>query len=205
MGGGFDFSDLFKEDIFSHFSHGARSKPKIDGNNISYNMKISFIDSVKGIEKTAQLTNGKTINIKVPAGTLDGQTLRLKGQGSKGMYGGKDGDALITINVSKHKYFESDGTNIILELPITLKEAILGAKINIPTITNKVSITIPPYSKTGDTLRLKNKGIKTKSKTGDQLVKIIVKTPTSNDDKLNKFLKSWNDKTQSNIRANLDN
>ncbi len=205
FGSGFDFSDLFQEDIFSQFTHGGRQRPqpKVNGKNITYNMKISFIDSIKGIEKSASLTNGKNISVKIPAGTIDGQTLRLKGQGTKGMNGGKSGDALITINVTKHKYFESDGTNIILNLPITLKEAILGTKITIPTIDKKVSITIPPYSKTGDTLRLKGKGIITKNKTGDQLVRINIKTPTKKDETLDKFLKNWEDTEQSNIRKNL--
>lgn len=116
--------------------------------------------------KKALIINGKNINVKIPAGTEDGQTLRLKGLGYEGFNGGANGDVLITVNVDRHPYFSSEGLNILLDLPITVKEAIHGAKITVPTISGKVVVNIPPYASSGEKLRLKGKGIKSRNGPG---------------------------------------
>lgn len=197
--GGFDFSSIFGEDVFSNFSgggfqgFGGNSRRRAQkGQDISYNMKISFLDAANGDEKTVQI-GGKNINVKIPSGTIDGQTLRLKGLGQDGMNGGTRGDVLITINVESHPHFSLEGNNVLLELPISLKEAVLGGKITIPTISGKVAINVPSYASSGEKLRLKGKGIKTKSSCGDQIVVLKIILPKTKDEALEKVLEKTPD------------
>lgn len=197
---GFDFSSIFGEDIFSAFGGGrsngfqGRSSRSNQyraqkGQDVAYNMRVSFIDAAVGDEKTLKI-NGKNINVKIPAGTVDGQTLRLKGLGYVGYNGGKDGDALITINVDAHPYFKLDGKNILLNLPISMKEAILGAKVTVPTISGNVIVNIPAYASTGDKLRLKNKGITTNNISGDQIIILEIVSPKEKNPDLEDVLKN---------------
>lgn len=195
-GASFDFSDLFGSDIFSKFSNGGASpfgngfsnsqySRSRKGNDINYTMKVDFLSAVNGDNKTVNL-NGKNINVKIPQGSVDGQTLRLKGLGEQGFNGGANGDVLITLNVEKHPYFTLDDKTIFMELPITLKEAILGAKITVPTISGKVVLNVPPYASSGDKLRLKGKGVKG----GDQIVVLRVIMPKEKNSSLEDVLKT---------------
>lgn len=197
--GGFDFSSIFGEDIFSQFGGNAGASPfgnasrrTRKGEDVSYTMRVDFLSAASGAEKSVSI-QGKTVNVKIPAGTSDGQTLRLKGLGQAGYNGGPNGDVLITINVDKHPYFEENNLNILLELPISMKEAVLGAKITVPTISGKVMVTIPPYSSSGEKLRLKGKGIKSKSGQGDQIITLKIVAPKSKNSELEKALASLGD------------
>lgn len=198
--GNFDFSSIFGEDIFSQFGgndsgfqgFGARSKRPRKGDDLAYTMKLDFISAVQGAEKSVVL-QGKSINVKIPAGTTDGQTLRLKGLGQPGPNGGANGDVLITVNVDKHPYFSAEGLNILMELPITVKEAILGGKVTVPTITGKVMVNIPPYASSGEKLRLKGKGIKNKKGTGDEIITLKIVAPKTPDPELEKALANMKD------------
>lgn len=196
--GGFDFSSIFGEDIFSQFSGGAsaggnpfgRGTPRSrKGQDIAYTMKIDFLSAAQGAEKAVNI-NGKNINVKIPAGTSDGQTLRLKGLGQAGINGGAAGDVLITLNVEKHPYFEAQGLDIHIDLPISIKEAILGGKVTVPTISGKVNVTIPAYSSSGEKLRLKGKGIKNKNGTGDEIITLKIVAPKNKNTELEKILSS---------------
>ncbi len=197
-GAGFDFSSIFGDDLSSIFGGGSgfsRSSAgrAQKGQDISYNMSVSFLDAALGDEKTVEL-NGKTINVKIPAGTTSGQTLRLKGLGEAGFGGGQSGDVLITIDVQKHPYFTADDdANILLELPISLKESILGGKVTVPTISGQVMVNIPPYSSGGDKLRLKGKGIKTKTKQGDELITLRIVAPKTKNADLESVLSKMSD------------
>lgn len=187
QGGGFDFSSIFGEDIFSSFSSqqgfpfGQKARRATKGNDINYSMRVDFLAAARGEEKTVNI-NGKNINVKIPAGSSSGQTLRLKGLGQSGYNGGANGDVLITLNVDQHPYFTMSDKNILLDLPITLKEAILGAKVTVPTINGKVMVNIPPYASSGEKLRLKGKGIKG----GDQIMTIKVMMPRTANEALEK-------------------
>ena len=172
---GFDFSSIFGEDIFSQFT-GGRSPRSRKGQDVSYNMRVSFLDAARGIEKQVNI-GGKNINVKIPSGTQNGQTLRLKGMGNAGVNGGENGDVLITLMVEDHPYFKADGLNILLEMPISLVEAVKGAKVTIPTINGKVAVTVPPMSSSGEKLRLKGQGIKTKSGIGDEIITLQILLP----------------------------
>ncbi|MBQ8661663.1 MAG: J domain-containing protein [Alphaproteobacteria bacterium] len=198
-GGDFDFSSIFGSDIFSQFTGGrggfsgfggAQTRRPRKGEDISYTMRIDFLAAARGDEKTVNL-NGKNINVKIPAGTLSGQTLRLKGLGGQSPNGGSAGDVLITINVDKHPYFSLEGSNVVMELPITFKEAVLGAKVTVPTISGKVAVNIPPYASSGEKLRLKGKGIKN----GDQIVTLKIVAPKKADSGLEEALRKLPDET----------
>ncbi len=184
---GFDFSSIFGDDIFSqfsggqNFSGGARRVRK--GDDIAYTMSISFLDAALGIEQKVFIGN-KTINVKIPSGSADGQTLRLKGLGQPSPNGGESGDVLITLKVQPHPYFKAEGNNILLDLPISLKEAVLGAKVTVPTISGKVAVKIPPYADSGEKLRLKGKGIKSKNSVGDQIITLKIITSKSKSSEL---------------------
>lgn len=191
-GAGFDFSSLFGEDIFSQFGGGGFSQRARKGQDVAYSLDIDFLDAVKGAEKSIVL-NGKQLNVKIPAGTSSGQVLRLKGQGGAGANKSLNGDALVTINVRSHAYFKADGKDILLDLPISMREAVLGAKVIVPTITGKVNVTIPPYSSSGDKLRLKGKGIKLKSGQGDEIINLIVMAPKKANVALENALRSMDD------------
>ncbi len=185
---GFDFSSIFGDDIFSQFTGraGGGRSPTRKGQDISYNMKVDFLDAAKGVEKQVNL-GGKNVNVKIPAGTLSGQTLRLKGLGYAGMNGGANGDALITINVDEHPYFKNEGLNVLLDLPISITEAIKGAKITVPTVNGKVAVKVPPYSSSGDKLRLKGQGIKAKSAQGDEIITLQIILPKNKSVNLDKL------------------
>ncbi len=198
--GGFDFSSIFGgSDIFSQFTNGGgfsnfghNPRRQAKGQDISYTLKIDLLSAVNGAEKKLNL-NGKNLNVKIPAGSSSGQTLRLKGLGMPAMGGGQNGDVLITLDVEKHPYFSVDGQNILLELPISFKEAILGAKITIPTISGNVNVAIPPYSSSGDKLRLKGKGIKTSTSCGDEIVSLKIMAPKNKNTALESALQSSDD------------
>ena len=178
-GDNFDFSSIFGEEIFSAFTGGAgRQQTRArKGEDIAYTMKIDFLSAVRGAEKQVKI-GGKSINVKIPAGTVDGQTLRLKGLGKTGHMGGANGDVLITLNVAQHPYFRLEGQNVLMDLPISLKEAILGARIVVPTIDGSVAVKIPPYASSGEKLRLKGKGLKNFKGTGDQIMTLKIISPT---------------------------
>lgn len=198
QGASFDFSSIFGNNIFSQFSSqggnpfdggfSASSRRPRKGADISYTMRIDFLAAARGDEKTVNI-NGKNINVKIPAGTTDGQTLRLKGLGEPSYNSGSAGDVLITLNVDSHPYFSLADKTVLLDLPITLKEAVLGAKITVPTITGKVAVNIPPYATTGDKLRLKGKGIKG----GDQIITLKVSIPKNKNQELENVLKQLPD------------
>lgn len=163
---------------------------RINGANVTYNLKVDFAEAVKGCEKEVSLTTGKRINVKVPAGTDNGQSLRLKGQGTPGINGGQDGDALVEIEVSPHPQFTKKGLDLHIDVPVSLPEAILGGKIEVPTIDGHVAVNVPANSSSGTKLRLKGKGVKMpKAEPGDQYVTIKIILPPTPDDDLIKWAK----------------
>lgn len=197
----FDFSSIFGDDIFSAFSGGtgaARGRQRArKGEDIAYTMGIDFLSAVRGSEQQVNI-GGRNINVKVPAGTVDGQTLRLKGLGKPGHMGGESGDVLITLNVAKHPYFSLEGQNVVMDLPITMKEAILGAKIVVPTLDGQVAVKIPPYAGSGEKLRLKGKGLNNFKGVGDQIMTLKIVAPRQKNGELEKALEKMPDE---NVRS----
>lgn len=207
---GFDFfSDMFGggqggEDIFSAMRGSRRKASKSAGANVNYDLTVSFIEAALGKEKEIILPNGKHLNVKIPAGTEDKSVLRLKGQGEAGVGGGPAGDAMIRILVKPDVHFTRNGKDVQVDIPITLKEAVLGGKVTIPTLDGKVALTVPPNSNTGTVMRLRGKGIKTKSGTGDLLARLQIVLPEKPDPDLKAFMEKWTPRqTDPRVKAGL--
>ncbi|HLO75222.1 MAG TPA: DnaJ C-terminal domain-containing protein, partial [Magnetospirillum sp.] len=142
-----------------------------------------------GTTKRVTLMSGKSLDVRIPPGTTDGQTLRLKSQGHPGI--GGDGDAFIDIKVDLPSHFTKRDQDVLLDLPISVQEAVMGGKVTVPTIDGKVMITIPPGSNTGAVLRLKGKGLAgSGGARGDQLVTLKVVLP-ENDPEFRKMVEKW--------------
>ncbi|MCU4652676.1 DnaJ domain-containing protein [Roseibacterium sp. SDUM158016] len=163
------------------------------GPDARYTLEVPFLDAVRGAETRITLPDGQGLAVKIPHGTEDGQTLRLRGKGMPGYGGGPAGDALITVFVRPHPVFRREGDDILLTLPITIDEAVLGGKVTVPTIDGPVSLTVPPGASSGQVLRLRGRGVARKgSKTkGDQKVELRIVAPRETDSDLRDFLAEW--------------
>jgi DnaJ-class molecular chaperone len=182
---------------FGGFRQRARAPQK--GADVAYRLKIPFEDAVALKPQRITLADGKTIDLKLPAGLEDGTRIRLAGKGEEGP-GGR-GDGFVTIDIAPHRFFTRDGNNIRLNLPVTLKEAVLGAKVKVPTPEGPVMLTIPMGTSSGKVLRLKGRGFTAKDgKRGDQLVTIEIQLPAK-DPELQKFAEDWD--AGGNPRASL--
>lgn len=190
---GFGGGGAAAEDIFSDlFGRGRARAAGMRGKDVNYALRISFLDAAQGTTRRVNLYDGKSLDVRIPPGTEDGQTLRLKGQGMPGMGGGGAGDAFVEVQVDKHRFFDRDGNDIFLDVPISLAEAVLGGKITVPTIHGSVAVTIPSGANTGTTLRLRGKGAQVQSGiSGDQFVKLQVMLPDKPDRDLIDFVKEW--------------
>jgi DnaJ-class molecular chaperone len=165
-------------------------------------MSVSLEESVSGGEKRVRLPNGKELNVKIPAGVTAGQQIRLKGQGESAP-GHRPGDVLITIQIAPHPYFKVDGSDIKLDLPITLYEAVLGAKVRVPTLGGAVEFPIPKNTSSGRTFRLKGKGLPKAGGAGDLFVTTRIMLPDGNDAELETLMQKWRDRHPYNPRSNL--
>jgi len=190
---GFDDLGNIFSDLFRAQHSGEKAHIRMRGGDVSYRMEVSFLEAVNGAKKRITLPDGKSLDITIPAGHRDGQILRLKGKGMPGLGGGESGDAHIEIHVKPHPAFSRRDRNILVDLPVALHEAVLGAKVRVPTIRGSVMMTIPPGSNTGDTLRLKGKGVAAAGKetAGDEIVTLRVVLPENPDEKLTTFLAEW--------------
>jgi DnaJ-class molecular chaperone len=173
------------------------------GQDAQYRLDVDFLDAVNGTKTRITLPDGGTLDVTIPPGVTDGQVLRLKGKGNPGMGEGGPGDALIEIAVRPHPVFKREGDDILVEVPITLDEAVLGGKIEVPTVTGRVSVTVPPGANTGQTLRLKGRGVKRGAASGDQLVKLSVVMPQRVDDELKAFAEQWRESHRYDPRGKL--
>jgi len=195
-----DLSDLF-EGLFGAASQGRqrgggpfggfrqRGRAAQKGADVAYRLKVQFEDAVALKAQRITLADGKTIDLKLPPGLEEGTRIRLGGKGEEGP-GGR-GDAIVTIEIVPHRFYTRDGTHIRLELPVALREAVLGAKVKVPTPEGAVMLTIPKGTTSGKVLRLKGRGFTAKDgKRGDQLVSVEIDIPPDNQD-LQRFAEGW--------------
>jgi DnaJ-class molecular chaperone len=165
------------------------------GANRQYTLTIDFALAATGGKQRLSLSPETWLDVTVPPGIEEGQVLRLKGKGAPGFGGGPPGDALIEVTIAPHPFFRREGDDIHVELPVSLAEAVLGARVSVPTVTGPVTMTIPQGSDTGTRLRLRGKGIHKKRRghetTGDQYVTLTVMIGASDDPALAEFLKGW--------------
>jgi DnaJ-class molecular chaperone len=187
----FGDSDLFAE-IFRQRAGGWRARGPGRGADARYHLAIDFLDAVNGATKRLTLADGSTLDVTIPPGTSDGQVLRLRGKGQPGRGGGPPGDALIEIEVRPHPFFEREGDDIHLDLPVTLREAVLGERVTVPTPTGPVAMRIPKGASTGTMLRLKGKGVGRRDATrGDEYARLEVVLPPRPDPDLERFVADW--------------
>ena len=205
-GGGFegfsgdtaDLSDLF-EGLFGGatgrqrggggFGGFRQNRRPQKGADIAYRLTVPFVDAATLAPQRIRLADGKTIDLKLPNGVEDGTKIRLTGKGEEGPGGA--GDGIVTIAVQPHPFYRREGNDIRMDLPVTLKEAVLGSKVKVPTPEGPVMLSVPKGSTSGKVLRLKGRGFTGKDgKRGDQLVSLEVDLP-ADDAELRSFAESW--------------
>jgi DnaJ-class molecular chaperone len=197
-GGEFSAEDIFA-DLFGRGGGpgggrgGGRANIRMRGGDVSYTLRVPFLDAANGGKTRLELPHGGTIDVTIPAGSQDRTTLRLKGKGEPGFGGGEPGDAYIELHIEPHAFFTRKDMDIHVEVPVTLKEAVLGARITVPTIGGDVALAVPKGSNTGSVLRLKGRGVKEPKSgtTGDQYVRLKVVLPERPDPDLEAFAQGW--------------
>ncbi|WP_150290106.1 DnaJ C-terminal domain-containing protein [Sphingobium estronivorans] len=200
-GGGGDFGDIF-EGLFGGgggagrrggggFGDFGRGAPPQKGANVSYRLAVQFVDAATLAPQRITLQDGKTLDLKLSAGVESGTQMRLSGKGQPGPGGA--GDAIVTIEIKPHPFFTRDGDNVLLDLPITLDEAVKGAKVKVPTVDGPVMLGVPAGATSGKTLRLRGKGFTGKGgQRGDQLVTLLIDVP-ADDPAIQALVEGWQD------------
>ncbi len=189
-----DFGDFAgTDDILSEiFGRTGRTGRRRRGQDVRYHLELSFLDAVNGSKQSIVLPDGATLDVNIPPGTRDGQILRLRGKGRRAPGDGPSGDALIEISVLPHPYFTRKGDDIHLDLPISLKEAVLGAKVKVPTPSGTVTASIPKWSNSGRVLRLRGRGVpRSDGSKGDEYVTLKLMLPQKPDPELERFVAQW--------------
>jgi len=205
---GFASNEDLEDFLARAFGGGTRRSQgtfRARGQDVSYVLPVSFMDAANGAVRTITLPEGKTLNVTIPEGADDRQMLRLKGQGMPGFGGGPPGDAFVELHVEPHPFFHRKDDNIHIEVPVTLREAILGGRIEVPTLSGPVTMTIPKGANTGQTLRLRDKGIHNRKtgQRGHQLITLKVVLPSGEEPELATFLETWQPKTSDEPRKEM--
>jgi DnaJ-class molecular chaperone len=199
------------QDIFSDFISAARASgaaqgaPRMRGQDEHYQLSVEFLEAVRGASRAVTLPDGRTLEVVIPAGLQDGQTLRLRGQGGAGWNGEAPGDALIEVSVIPHKFFRRDGDDIHLDLPVTIGEAVLGARVTVPTPGGNVAMSVPPKSDAGRQLRLRGRGVAAHAgrPAGDLYATLRIVVGTRTDEALEAALRAWMDRNPVDPRAHM--
>jgi curved DNA-binding protein len=175
-GGGGSFSDLFG-DLFGARGRTGGARTAMKGSDSTLEVTVDFVAAVRGAELKLQAQDGSEVTVRVPPGAGEGDKLRLAGRGSPSPVGGPPGDLVIVIRVAQHPHFRRDGLDLHLDLPITVVEAFDGGKVRAPTPDGDVTLTIPRRAQSGQTVRLKSRGVRRKNEQGDLYVRFLIKLP----------------------------
>ena len=202
---GFSVDDILSEILGRGFRGGGfrQGNFRQRGADTQLRLRVPFLDAARGTKQRITMPEGRTLDLAIPAGVESGQTLRLKGQGEPGHNGGAAGDAYIEIEVEPHGFYQRKGRDIHIELPVSLQEAVVGARITVPTIHGAVTVKVPRGSNTGSILRLKGKGIPAAqgNAAGDQYVKLRVVLPDPPDAELTQFVERWGERHPYDVRG----
>lgn len=188
------FSDFAEDDdaLAELLRRSAQARRNRRGHDLQFHLSVAFAESITGAQTRVALPDGSTLDVAIPPGLVDGQVLRLRGKGAPGSGDGGPGDALIEVEVRPDPRFTRDGDDILLDLPISLAEAVLGGEIQVPTATGAVTMRVPKSSNSGTTLRLRGKGAPHRGGgAGDQLVRLTVVLPKPPDAELETFVANW--------------
>ena len=200
--GGSSPDDDILSSILGGLGGGARNaQAAAPGVDIRADVAVTLEDLAAGRKPKVTLPTGKTVSLTLPTGVADGQAIRLAGQGRPSPTGGAPGDALVTVRFVPHPLFKPEGADLRLDLPVSLDEAVLGAKIPVPTLSGKVQVTIPPHSSSGRVLRLKGKGLPKTGGHGDLLVTPRIVLPDAADGDLDALMQKWREGKQTNPRG----
>lgn len=204
---GFEAGDIFSE-LFGGAAgrRGARgaSAPPPRGEDVQATVVVSLPEAVAGTQARVTLPSGRTLEVSVPAGIEDGKQIRLKRQGNSSLAGGEPGDAIVTVKIAKHPFFRVEGRDVRLDLPVTLYEAVLGARINAPTLDGAVELAVPAGTTGGRTLRLRGKGLPNPGgAAGDLLITLRVTLPDEADAELAALMRKWESGKPYNPRGDL--
>jgi DnaJ-class molecular chaperone len=194
-GGRASFDNIDLEELFGRFGGGGGGGPRGGfgrGQDVRATLEISLEDSITGATRRIQFSDGRMLDVTIPKGATDGQTIRLRGQGAPGRT--EAGDALIELKMSPHPIFKLEGADLTMDLPVTVPDAVLGGKVQAPTPDGAVSVTIPAGSNSGQTLRLKGRGAYVGGKRGDLKARLVVTLPTGTDEPLRIFAQEWREK-----------
>jgi len=197
-GGRGGFEDIDLEELFGAFGGGGRTAGRGGfgggkGQDVRATLDISLEDAIAGTTRRIQFSDGRMLDVAIPKGASEGQVIRLKGQGAPGR-GGQAGDALIELKIQPHPVFKRDGADLTMDLAVSVPDAVLGGKIQVPTPEGAVMMTIPKGSNSGKVLRLKARGAYAGGKRGDLLAKLVVTLPETPDDELTRFATEWREK-----------
>ena len=205
------FADMMDNDdlLAQLFGRGARGRGgaafRMRGGDLRGRLALDFLEAVNGATKRVTLPDGSTVDVTVPPGTRDGQVLRLRGKGGAGLGGGPPGDLLVEVEVGEHRHFTRKGDDIHLDLPVGLPEAVLGARVEVPTPAGAVMVTVPKGSNTGTVLRLRGRGVKRPDGTsGDAYVTLQIYLPDHPDPELEAFAERWAAGKAQNPRAGME-
>ncbi len=195
------FGDLFG-DLFRGRSAGRRTAMK--GSDVLSEVTVDFASAIAGAELKLRVQDGsEEVTVRVPPGAGDGDKVRVPGHGQPGMFGGPPGDLVLVIRVKPHPHFERDGLDLYLDLPVTVREAYSGAKVRVPTPIGDVTLTVPKHAQSGQVVRLKRRGVKRQTDTGDLYVRFLVKLPDVDSDEVEKAIDTLEEATTSDVRAGI--
>lgn len=184
---------------------GGRAEFRMQGGDIHARLAIDFLDAVNGGTKRVTLPDGSTVDVTIPPGTREGQVLRLRGKGAPGIGGGAPGDLLVEVSVGEHRHYTRRGDDILLDLPVSLPEAVLGGRIEVPTPAGPVMVTVPKGSNTGTVLRLRGRGVARRDSTrGDAFVTLRLVLPDAPDAALEAFAEGWEAGRAQDPRAGME-
>lgn len=206
-----DADDLesFLNEVFGRGARQGRGRSSARrpgrGGDVVIPLAVPFVDAMRGAKRRVTPADGRPVEVAVPPGARDGQMLRLAGKGMPGYDGGPPGDAYVEIRVEPHRFFERRDDDIHLTLPVTIAEAVLGAKVRVPTIDGPVDLTVPKGSSTGSRLRLRGRGVpRPGGGRGDQYVRLEIAAPPEADEELAAFLRDWSARHPHNPRAAME-
>ena len=189
----FGFGDIFSDLFGRGRGAGAAGGAGLRGPDVRYTLEVDFLEAANGTKKRVSMPDGGALDLSVPEGVSDGQVLRLKGKGGQGPRGIEPGDALVEIKVRPHPDFRRAGDDIHISLPISIDEAVLGGKIEVPTISGRVALTLPKGTSSGRAFRMKGQGVRSQpgQPAGDQIVTVAIVLPEEIDEKLAYFMTEW--------------
>ena len=191
FGEGFDADDFFTQFARGGTRSGRGAPGDMQGRDAQYRLAVPFLDVARGTKTRITLPDGNALEVAIPEGARDGQTLRLRGKGEPGFGAGQPGDAYIVLEVIPDPAFEREGDDILTAVPISIDEAILGGKVPVSTIKGTVNVTVPAGASSGQTLRLKGRGLKTRNGHGDHRITLRIVSPPKIDDALKHFMEGW--------------